>query len=140
MHHVFAAPQVFAALLVCLASPVLAQESLQDSLVGSRWLAEDIAGAGVIDRAQSRLEVLADGRIAGNAGCNAFTGAGAFRKGNVKVGVLASTRKACQPAVMDQEQKFLAALGRAARFETLAGGRMILRDSSGAELVRFTRM
>ena len=126
---------IIAALLVCLASPALAQEPL----VGSRWLAEDIGGVGVVDRAQSRLEVLAQGRIAGNSGCNSFTGAGVLSNGAVKVGALAATRKACPPAIMDQEQRFLAALGKAARFETTASGGLILRDSSGAALVRFTR-
>lgn len=128
---------VFAALCVCLASPVLAQ----GSLVGSRWVAESIGSAGVIDRVQSRLEVLAEGRIAGNSGCNAFGGAGVLSNGAVKVGPLATTRKACPPAIMDQEQKFLAALGKAVRYEATSGGRMmILRDANGAELVRFTRM
>lgn len=127
---------VFAALLVCLASPALAQEAL----VGSRWLAEDIGGAGVIDRAQSRLEVMANGRIAGNSGCNVFTGAGELSGGAAKIGPLATTRMACPPAIMDQEGRFLAALGKATRYEATPDGRLILRDSSGAELVRFSRM
>jgi putative lipoprotein len=127
---------VILALLVCLAFPSFAQETL----VGSRWQAEEIGGAGVIDRAQSRLEVLENGRIAGNGGCNSFTGAGALRDGAVKLGALATTRMACPPAIMDQEQKFLAALGKAARYETTSSGGLILRDSRGATLMRFTRM
>lgn len=127
---------ILAALFVCLAVPALAQESL----TGSRWLAEDIAGGGVVDRAQSRLEVLENGRISGNSGCNVFNGAGQLSGGAVKIGMLASTRMACPPAIMDQEGRFLAALGKAARYEVLTGGKLVLRDAGGAELVRFTRM
>ena len=127
---------VILALLVCLAFPSFAQETL----VGSRWQAEEIGGVGVIDRAQSRLEVLENGRIAGNGGCNSFTGAGTLRDGAVKLGALATTRMACPPAIMDQEQKFLAALGKAARYETTSSSGLILRDSRGAALMRFTRM
>ena len=127
---------IIAALLVCLASPSFAQEPL----VGSRWLAEDIGGARVNERVQSRLEVLAEGRIAGHSGCNSFTGAGVLSNGAVRVGALATTRKACPPAIMDQEQRFLTALGKAVRYETTSSGGLILRDSGGAALLRFARM
>jgi heat shock protein HslJ len=128
--------QIIAALLVCLAWPALAQEPL----VGSRWLAEDISGSRVIDRVQARLEVLAEGRIAGHSGCNSFTGAGVLSDGIVELGALATTRKACPPAIMNQEQAFLSALSKAASYETMSNGGLILRDSRGAALVRFTRM
>jgi putative lipoprotein len=128
--------QIIAALLVCLASPSFAQEPL----VGSRWLAEDIGGARVNERVQSRLEVLAEGRIAGQSGCNSFTGAGVLSDGTVKLGALTTTRKACPPAIMNQEQRFLTALGKAVRYETPSSGGLILRDSSGAALLRFARM
>lgn len=127
---------VFAALFACLASPAFAQ----DSLAGSRWLAEAITGVALTESAQSRLEVMADGRIAGNSGCNVFTGAGELRDGTVKIGMLATTRMACPPAIMDQEGRFLAALGKAVGYAATPNGRLVLRDSSGAELVRFLRM
>jgi putative lipoprotein len=127
---------IFAALFACLASPAFAQ----DSLAGSRWLAEAIAGAVLSENVKSRLEVLAEGRISGNSGCNSFGGAGQLRDGAVKIGMLAGTRMACPPAIMDQERKFLAALGKAVRYEATSNGRLVLRDSGGAELVRFSRM
>jgi putative lipoprotein len=128
--------QIFAALFACLASPAFAQ----DSLAGSRWLTEAIADVALSESPQSRLEVLAEGRISGNSGCNAFTGAGQLRDGAVKIGMLATTRMACPPAIMDQEGKFLAALGKAVRYEATSNGRLVLRDSSGDELVRFSRL
>jgi putative lipoprotein len=128
--------QIFAALFACLASPAFAQ----DSLAGSRWLTEAIADVALSESPQSRLEVLTEGRISGNSGCNAFTGAGQLRDGAVKIGMLATTRMACPPAIMDQEGKFLAALGKAVRYEATSNGRLVLRDSSGAELVRFSRL
>jgi putative lipoprotein len=112
----------------------------QTDLTGSHWLAEDIMGGGVVDRAQSTLQPLPDGRVAGSSGCNRFNGSGVISGGKVAIGALATTRMACPPAIMDQEQKFLAALGKAARYETTSSGALILRDSRGAALMRFTRM
>ena len=54
-------------------------------------------------------------------------------------GPLATTRKMCVPALMDQERKFLAALAatRTFRFE---GPYLRFYGAAGAELVRFTRL
>jgi heat shock protein HslJ len=53
-------------------------------------------------------------------------------------GSIGTTRMACSPpAVMQQEQSFLAAL-EATRSFRLAGPTLELYDASGAELVRFT--
>jgi hypothetical protein len=42
---------------------------------GTAWLVEDIAGQGVIDRAQSTISFDTSGRVSGSTGCNGFTGA-----------------------------------------------------------------
>lgn len=46
----------------------------------------------------------ADGDLAASAGCNTLTGAAEIVDGVLQVGQLASTRMACEPALMEQDQ------------------------------------
>ena len=79
-------------------------------IVGTAWLVEDIAGRGVIDSAQTTLSFDTAGRVSGSGGCNRFTGAATLAGEALTVGLLAATRLACVPALMDQEQKFFKAI------------------------------
>ncbi|HYO44383.1 MAG TPA: META domain-containing protein [Candidatus Limnocylindrales bacterium] len=76
----------------------------------------------------------ADGKIGGNAGCNSFTGAYTLDGTSLTVGPLATTMKACEQPVMDQEAQFLAALQTPTTVET-SGTTVTLRDASGATQV-----
>ena len=120
------------------ADPAMPQDSSFDlsSLIGTTWVAEDIDQRGVIDNLQSSLQVLSASQVAGFAGCNSFTGSAQFSPGKVHMGQLASTRKMCPPAIMDQETKFLAALG-AARSAWMKNGLLYMADEAGTEILRF---
>jgi len=48
--------------------------TVDDALIGTAWLADDIGGRGVVDRAQSTLEFAKPGQIGGLAGCNRYFG------------------------------------------------------------------
>jgi heat shock protein HslJ len=72
-----------------------------------------------------------DGRITGSGGCNTYTGTYTVEGRSVRIGPLASTRRACEPAVMEQEAQLLAAMGKVAAFDT-SGPTAMLRDASGA--------
>lgn len=85
-------------------------------LTGSRWLAEDIKGSGVIDYAQSSLEFLPGGGVAGSGACNGFSGTFEIAHEAITIGALASTKRVCPEAVARQEQAFIVALERAARW------------------------
>lgn len=112
----------------------------QTDLVGTTWLAEDIMGRGVVDRAQSTLQPLPNGRVAGSGGCNRFTGNGIISDGKVKIGTLATTRMACPPALMDQEAKYLKALAASRRYEIGGDGLMRFFDEHGVAVLRFSQM
>lgn len=75
-----------------------------------RWLAEDIRGGGVIDRLQTVIEIAADGTITGSGGCNRIRGKATMAGEAISFGPMVSTKMACSPAAMNQEQKFLTAL------------------------------
>ncbi|MTH64014.1 META domain-containing protein [Paracoccus shanxieyensis] len=94
--------------------------------LGGDWLAEDIQGGGVIDNLQSTLHIAEDGHVSGSGGCNRFTGTARIEGATLRIGPLASTRRLCPPAVMDQEAKFLQALTAARSFQTLPAQRKLL--------------
>ena len=103
-------------------------------LDGSNWRVEDIQGAGVVDRVLSSLGFSGD-RIVGSGACNRFHGGVGEEDGRLVVGPLASTRRACPTAVMDQEQRYLAALERAAYLER-HGSLLYVLDADGVRLLR----
>ena len=119
-------------------TPTMTSDSLFDlaSLAGRTWVAEDIDGRGVMDTLQSCLLIVSAAEVAGLAGCNSFHGSAEFSPGAVRIGPLASTRKMCPPAIMDQETKFLAAL-ESARTARMSNGLLYLADDSGATTLRF---
>jgi len=100
------------------------------------WLAEDIEGRGVIDFAQSTFRIDADGKVSGRGACNTYFGTAAIDGNSIKVGPLGSTFMACAPAIMDQEQKLFAALGKAASFR-IEDGKLYLADNEGRDILRF---
>ena len=76
----------------------------------------------------------ADGEVGGNAGCNSYSGPYKLDGTSLTVGPLATTMKACEQAIMDQETQFLAALQTPTKVEP-SGATVTLRDASGATQV-----
>jgi len=105
------------------------------SLVGPAWVAEDIGRQGVIDDLQSHVTFTAEGRAQGSGGCNNFSGAYAHPGETLEIGPLASTKKACPPAIMDQEARFFEALGQARRYR-FENGLLYLSDAQGMPVMR----
>ena len=69
--------------------------------------------------------------VSGSAGCNDYNGSYKLDGDQVTSGPLASTMKACDQAIMDQEAAFLTALQTPSSVEQ-AGATVTLRDASGA--------
>lgn len=117
--------------------PAIAQEGSGPT---GRWLAEDIGGGGVVDRIQTVLDIAADGRVTGSGGCNRIVGQARIEGAAIAFSQMASTRMACPLAVMDQEAKFLAALGQVSRWRIDEPRRkLILEDATGKVLVVLAR-
>ena len=76
--------------------------------------------------------------VGGSAGCNAYSGTYGTNGNVVRVGKLATTRLACDTAVMDQETAFLEALQGVAFIES-RGSTLNLTDLSGQILVALAR-
>ena len=93
----------------------LAMETNQSSvtLPGSAWEVTSFAGQTPLADHPITFEFDTEGNIAGDASCNRFGGTCAIKGNTIKVGPLRSTRRACEPEIMQQEQKFLALLAAA---------------------------
>jgi len=130
-------PAAWIAALLVAGMAMTAGASGSERLEGPTWLAENIKGGGVIDNAQSTLVFASGGRVTGSGGCNRLFATATIAGDTLMFGGVGTTRMACAPALMDQEQKFLGALAatRTFRFE---GPYLRFYDAAGGELVRFT--
>lgn len=111
-------------------------------LAGTTWLATGInnghGGVASLVQGTSVSAVFDDEEsLAGDAGCNRYGGPYVVRGDHLTIGDLATTRRACEPEVTEQESQYLAALG-ATRTFTITRDRLELRDRSGALQVSFT--
>jgi heat shock protein HslJ len=95
------------------------------NLVGSEWLLEDLGGSGVLDRVQATLAFPESGKVAGKGSCNRFFGTVAISGHTIKFSAMGSTKMACPEPIMNQEEKYLAALQAADRFESKDGNLLI---------------
>jgi len=88
-------------------------EKLIQGLVGSEWLLEDLAGKGVLDDVRATLSFQEEMKVSGLGSVNRFNAQIKIEDGKPKFGPITSTRRAGPPAVMNQEQAYFEALGKA---------------------------
>ena len=105
-------------------------------LPGTSWQVEDIDQRGVIDFSNVSLEFAEDGRIAGSTGCNRYFGSASIEGSSIGFSELGSTRRACAEALMNQEQRFLAALGEITSYRMDANARLLLLDDRDTARLR----
>ena len=99
------------------------------SLSGSSWVAPENARQSVEFKAA---------HISGNAGCNQFSGRYIQTDSGLKIGPLATTRRACKPEVMKNESKFLSALTNTTKVE-VSDSTLTLKDAKGTVLTILNR-
>ncbi|MEX2519201.1 MAG: META domain-containing protein [Paracoccaceae bacterium] len=106
-----------------------------DLLTGGEWVVEDIAGRGVVDPSHATLLFGADGRVSGGATCNRYSASFRLTGEGLDFGPAAMTRKTCPPALMEQENRFAAALEAATGFDMDETGALLLKSAEGAPLL-----
>lgn len=108
-------------------SPVTAGD-----LDGNRYVLVSATGIEIVDAASITLE-FDDESIAGSTGCNRMFGGFEIDEGRLVTGELATTKMACEPALMDQETQLLGLLSNS---PTLALEQdQLLLGTTGVELV-----
>ena len=112
-------------------------------LENTSWQATGINNGkgGVVSTATTPLStaLFAEGQLSGTGGCNQFTATYEIEGDQITIGPAAATRMFCeQPeGVMDQEQQYFEALGRARTF-SLTPEKLELRDESGSLQATFS--
>ena len=107
----------------------------QPELMGA-WTVEYIGERPVIDNSPAYIEFAEEGRAGGNASCNRFTGAYVLSGSSLTFSNMASTKKMCFPALMEQEARFLAALEWVAKAQMRDGLLNLLDAKDGVPYSR----
>ena len=118
-------PALFAATLSgCASDPVQLEN---DKTYRVEWIGE----RPLIDRSHLTITLGEDGRAYGSAGCNHWF-ASYRRDGDaLRFEQPGATRKLCAPALMEQEQRFLEALGQMQRWDVSGIGQLRLWPAEG---------
>jgi len=116
-------------------SEIVQQPSGPQALFDVVWQVEDIDRGGIIDSSHITMQMSEEGRIAGSTGCNQYFGTLTVGQTSFEVSGAGSTRRACVPAIMQQETRFLQALHDVRRYE-IDGDFVRLYDESGDERMR----
>lgn len=98
-------------------------------LQGVRWAVTQVNGAPV--QAPAFIEFMADGRVAGHAGCNRFFGQYAVSGEGLALSGLGSTRMACSDAAMRQEDALNRLLTGVQSFELIDKETLQLNAADG---------
>jgi heat shock protein HslJ len=102
----------------CAGSPPTAANPPVPELAGTQWTVSRIDGRDTLADTALTVEFGVDGRVAGDSGCNVYSGPFVQNGASVNVGELLSTRRACaETNHQQQEDRMLAVLRSATRVE-----------------------
>lgn len=105
------------------------------SLLLGDWKVEEIGGQAVIAQSETSITFNLDGSVHGNSSCNRFFGGFTLTGEGLTISDTGGTMMACDPELMDQEQRFLSSLETVRRFESMPDGRLRLIDDDGRAVV-----
>ena len=127
------------AALVAAAFTLPAAAAPDDKVLGL-WKIEQARSAPLLHKLNARIDFGADGRFSANGGCNAIAARYTLEGNALRLGPLATGRKACPEALMEQEDRVLTALERAASARVPDHGLLELLDADGTVLLRASRV
>ncbi|MGO1460728.1 MAG: META domain-containing protein [Marinobacter sp.] len=105
---------------------------------GGEWVVEDIGGKGLIDSSHVSMVFREDNRVGGNSSCNNYNGEYQLDGSEFTVGDnIASTRRACAPALMNQEDLFLKLLMNVSEARLGDNGELLLSTPEGDTIRAF---
>lgn len=101
---------------------------------GQSYQVEWIGERPLIDRSMLSFTLLDQQRAAGMAGCNHWSADYQLQGDRLSLNNIATTRKLCAPALMEQEQRFLAALSHIERWAFAEHQQLLLWPAQGAPM------
>lgn len=117
-----------------------AYESVPLHALTGQWQVESIDQAGIIDSSHITVRFTDDGRIVGSSGCNRYSAAITKEGDRLSIAQAVSTRMACAPALMQQEQRFFAALGETTAIYKLSDTWLVSEDADGTPRLKMIEM
>lgn len=130
----------FAPVLLALISAcgTTSPDSMPATLLDSSWELTSIDEQPLAAGPAPTLSIDAEGRVSGDAGCNRYFGSAEVQNGAATFSGLGATRRACADAArMEQETRFLEALGTVTAFREAANGRLVLLSADGFPRLAF---
>ena len=103
------------------------------------WSIKSIQDKAVIKKSAARLSFNAESRLAGSASCNNISSSYKSQNSTLTIGAIATTRKMCLPALMEQESQLLRALSKVKRFQ-LHNDQLSMYDQRGILQVQAQRL
>ena len=110
-----------------------------DEFNSTDWALVEIDGRAVIDRVQSTIRFEENDRIVGWGGCNRYFATVRSGFNYFEVGPIGSTRRICPPVVMEQEERFFAALQKA-RSIRMQGNDLVIGSQGTEKPLKFSRL
>ncbi len=98
------------------------------------YVLEWIGERPLIDNSHLTMTLGNDGRAYGNAGCNHWFASYRLEGNRIHFGPVGSTRKLCAPALMEQEHRFLEAMGQVQRWDVSEVEQLQLWPAQGLPL------
>jgi heat shock protein HslJ/uncharacterized lipoprotein YbaY len=120
------------------AAEVVAPDEPTNPLLDTAWDVIGIDGDPVLKATELTLTIAADRRAGGSGGCNNYFAEAKFNTLPLSFGPVASTRMACEPATMEQEAAFFAALDTVVSYE-LAGNSLSLLNALAVPVIELNR-
>ncbi len=99
-------------------------------LEGTDWSIEAVGGTTLAPDPPATLSVEPGGQVAGQTGCNQFNGTVSVDGAALTFGPLATTRKACEAGLMEQERAILDALAGVTGWSVAADGTLHLTGAT----------
>lgn len=112
----------------CQLLPSTTEQLTTDQHYRVEWIGE----RPLIDRSYLSLTLGQDGKAFGHAGCNSWFGSYQLSGKQLQIEQIATTRKLCAPSLMEQENRYLAALPKLVRWDFSDTGQLQLWPAQGA--------
>ncbi len=132
-----------AALVLCgallIALPGCSGRNQANQLESTTWVLSAYAVDGTMKDAlvtATTDATFADGKVSGNAGVNQYSGSYETDGSKLSIGPLLSTQMAGDPAIMEQEAAYLAALQAAGAYK-VDGDKLTINDKFADTLLEF---
>lgn len=93
----------------------------------------------ILDQRNARLDLDANGRLSGHTSCNTMSATYTLDAPQIRIGPIVTTRMACSPLRLEQEDRILTALEAAVTAVVRGDGLLEIRDGDGRGLLRAIR-